>query len=200
MNWYKLAEEVIFTPQKSFTPEEFKAMIHKDRIALAQNTNLSLQTQQLFFTGEYYGNDDRDDEYKRIVLGYLAENKSIAPQTQKMFFTEKYKHKGYVLQYLATNTSIYPEVQRLFFTEEYWDKDISLSYLARNTSITHETQLLFFAEEYNDKNYVLKTLFDNTSFLKGFTSKEMREFAKIKEARLPVYQKRFKAVKAMVLL
>jgi hypothetical protein len=200
MNWYKIAEEYTVAPQESFTPEEFKYMIHKDRIALAQSNNLSPQTQQLFFTGEYHGNDDRDDEYKRIVLGYLAENTSITPQTQLLFFAEKYKHKNYVLQYLAQNTSIYPQTQRMFFTGDYWDKDIILQYLARNRSITLATQLLFFTEEYKEKNYVLKHLVENPSFLKGFTSKEMREFTKIKEARLPVYRKRFKDVKAMVLL
>ena len=144
MNWYKLAEAAL-----NITPQEFNAMHHKYRIALAQNTNLSPQTQQLFFTGEYHGNDDRDDEYKRIVLGYLAENKSITPQTQKMFFTE-----------------------------DYWDKDIILQYLARNRSIPLATQLLFFTEEYKEKNYVLKHLLDNPSFLKGVTLQEMREFTK----------------------
>ena len=193
-NWYKLAEGITFTPQ------EFNAMIHKDRIALAQNTNLSPQTQQLFFTGEYHGNDDRDDEYKRIVLGYLAENKSITPQTQLLFFTEKYKQKNYVLQYLATNTSIYPQTQRMFFTEDYWDKDIILQYLARNRSIPLATQLLFFTEEYKEKNYVLKHLLENPSFLKDFTTQELREFAKTKEARLPVYKKRLKTIREMVLL
>ena len=124
MNWYKIAEGITFTPQEPFTPEHFKYMHHKYRIALAQNTNLSPQTQQLFFTGEYYGNDDRDDEYKKIVLGYLAENTSITPQTQLLFFTEKYQHKNYILQYLAENTSITLEVQRLFFTEDYGGKHV----------------------------------------------------------------------------
>ena len=200
MNWYKIAEGITFTPQEPFTPEHFKYMHHKYRIALAQNTNLSPQTQQLFFTGEYYGNDDRDDEYKKIVLGYLAENTSITPQTQLLFFTEKYKHKNYVLNYLATNTSIYPQTQKMFFTEDYWDKDIILQYLARNRSITLATQLLFFTEEYKEKNYVLKHLLDNPSFLKDFTTQELREFTKAKEARLPVYRKRFKTIRAMVLL
>ena len=193
MNWYKLAESAL-----NITPQEFNAMHHKYRIALAQNTNLSPQTQQLFFTGEYHGNDDRDDEYKRIVLGYLAENKSITPQTQLLFFTEKYKQKNYVLGYLAENKSITPQTQKMFFTEDYWDKDIILQYLARNRSIPLATQLLFFTEEYKEKNYVLKHLLDNPSFLKGVTLQEMREFTKTN--KLIVYRKRFKTIREMVLL
>jgi len=106
----------------------------------------------------------------------------------------------YKLAETAENTSISPQTQLLFFTQEYSGKSVALQYLALNPSISPQTQLLFFTEEYSDKQLVLKKLSDNPSFLRGLTLQEFREFTKIKEARLPVYQKRFKAVKEKILL
>ena len=119
MNWYKIAELTV-------TPQEFKAMSHDEKKALARNTSITPQTQQLFFTDEHASNIS--------VLGYLAKNTSITPQTQLLFFTEKYQHKNYILQYLAENTSITLEVQRLFFTEDYGGKTRTLIYLSLNPS------------------------------------------------------------------
>ena len=131
----------------------------------------------------------------------IARNTSITPQTQLLFFTEKYKHKNWVLQYLSYNTSISSQTQSMFFTQEYVGKNSILWTLAENTSITPQTKLLFFTQEYGDKHHVLKFILRNRNiFLKGLTPKELREFAKAKEARLPVYRKRFQDVKAMVLL
>ena len=75
--------------------------------------------------------------------------------------------------------------------------------LARNESISLSTQKMFFTEKYksnSSKDFIIQHLLQNPSFLKGVTLQELREFTKAKEARLPVYKKRFKAVKAMVLL
>ena len=130
----------------------------------------------------------------------LAQNRSISPQTQQLFFTEKYWDKNEIIWDLAENTSISPQTQLLFITQEYSGKIVALQYLALNPSITPEIQKLFFTQEYEGKQLVLKNLSDNPSFLKDFTLQEMREIAKTKEARLPVYRKRFKDVKAMVLL
>ena len=105
---------------------------------------------------------------------------------------------------LASNTSITQETQRLFLKPEYWYqwqyRFLAFSLLAQNPSIIPEIQLLFFTEEYSDKNEVLKILFQNPSFLKGLTPKELREFTKTKEFRLPVYRKRLKAVKEKIKL
>ena len=59
---------------------------------------------------------------------------------------------------------------------------------------------MFFTQEYEEKNYALKHLFDNPSFLKGVTPKEMREFTKTKEFRLPVYKKRLKQIRKKIKL
>ena len=96
--------------------------------------------------------------------------------------------------------SLSQRVQLLFFTEEYEGKDNILWPLAENTSISPQAQLLFFTQEYRSKENILYTLRHSPSFLKRFTLQQLREFTKIKEARLTVYKKRFKAVKAMVLL
>ena len=130
----------------------------------------------------------------------LSLNPRISSQAQQLFFTEKYKSNISVLQTLAKNKSITQETQLLFFTTEYDYKNHVLWWLAGNPSISLQTQRLFFTEEYKDKNYVLKHLLDNPSFLKDFTTQELREFTKAKEARLPVYRKRFKTIRAMVLL
>ena len=119
MNWYKLAELTV-------TPREFQAMSYEGKKALAQNTSISPQTQQLFFTEEYPSNIS--------VLQTLAKNRSISPETQKLFFTVKYDYKNHVLWWLAANTSITLEVQRLFFTEDYGGKTLILSYLEVNPS------------------------------------------------------------------
>ena len=118
---------------------------------------------------------------------------NITPdQFQAMSFNEKLA--------LARNRSISPQTQLLFFTVKYKGNLNVLYQLANNTIISLQTQLLFFTEEYSDKNEVLKILFQNPSFLKDFTLQELREFAKTKEARLHVYRKRFKTIRAMVLL
>jgi hypothetical protein len=131
----------------------------------------------------------------------LAKNTNITPEAQRLFLKPEYwyqwQYRFLAFSFLAGNPSLIPEIQLLLFTEKY---PVILDTLAGNPSLIPEIQLLFFTEEYSDKDEVLKILFNNPSFLRGLTPKEMRKFTKIKEARLPVYKKRFKAVKAMVLL
>ena len=131
----------------------------------------------------------------------LASNTSISPETQRLFLKPEYwyqwQYRFLAFSLLAQNPSIIPEIQQLLFTEK---NTVILNALAGNPSLIPQIQLLFFTEEYSEKNEVLKILFDNPSFLKGVTPKEMREFTKAKEARLPVYRKRFKDVREMVLL
>ena len=131
----------------------------------------------------------------------LASNTSISPETQRLFLKPEYwyqwQYRFLAFSLLAQNPSIIPEIQQLLFTEK---NTVILNALAGNPSLIPQIQLLFFTEEYSDKNEVLKILFQNPSFLKGLTPKELREFTKTKEARLPVYRKRFKDVREMVLL
>ena len=131
----------------------------------------------------------------------LASNTSISPETQRLFLKPEYwyqwQYRFLAFSLLAQNPSIIPQIQQLLFTDK---NTVILNALAGNPSLIPQIQLLFFTEEYSEKNEVLKILFDNPSFLKGVTPKEMREFTKAKEARLPVYRKRFKDVREMVLL
>ena len=131
----------------------------------------------------------------------LASNPRITQETQRLFLKPEYwyqwQYRFLALSNLAYNPSIIPEIQQLLFTEK---NPVLLNALAQNHSLIPQIQLLFFTEEYSDKNEVLKILFDNPSFLKGVTLQEMREFTKAKEARLPVYSKRLKTIRAMVLL
>ena len=131
----------------------------------------------------------------------LASNTSITPETQRLFLKPEYwyqwQYRFLAFSLLAQNPSIIPQIQQLLFTDK---NTVILNALAGNPSLIPQIQLLFFTEEYSEKNEVLKILFDNPSFLKGVTPKEMREFTKAKEARLPVYRKRFKDVREMVLL
>jgi len=127
----------------------------------------------------------------------LAENPNLSPKTQLLFFTEEYSGDTGILQTLAQNRSISSQTQRMFFTEEYDYKHHVLWWLARNTSLSLQTQRLFFTEEYESKAFILSNLSWNTSFLKGLTSKEMREFTKTN--KLPVYSKRLKQIKSLPL-
>ena len=127
--------------------------------------------------------------YKEKVA--LAKNKSITQETQLLFFTQEYDYKDNILWPLAWNTSITPQTQLLFFTVKYKDNLNALHELAQNRSISPQTKLLFFTQEYGDKGNILKLILHNRNiFLKGLTLQEMREFTKIKEARLHVYRKR----------
>ena len=129
----------------------------------------------------------------------LAKNKSITQETQLLFFTQEYDYKYNILWPLADNTSISPQTQLLFFTVKYKDNLNTLWALAHNRSISPQTKLLFFTQEYGDKHDVLKLILRNRNiFLKGLTPKELREFAKAKEARLPVYRKRFKDIREKI--
>ena len=170
MNWYKLAEAAL-----NITPDQFQAMVDEGKKALARNTSLSPQTQLLFFTQEYEG--------KSNILWALAENTSITPQTQSLFFTQEYEGKSGVLSGLAENWR-----QRILWA------------LAENTSITNQTQSLFFTQEYKGKSNILYNLAHNRSFLKGFTLQDMREFAKIKQAKLLAYRARLKTIKEKIKL
>jgi len=130
--------------------------------------------------------------YKRSFPNwYKIAEITVTPQE---FQTKHYQE----LIAIAMNTSITPEIQKLFLTEEYRYKQGVLVALAANPSITTQTQKLFFTVEYPHKTLTLTYLFNNPSFLKGLTSKEMREFTKTN--KLIVYKKRFKDVKAMILL
>ena len=120
MNWYKKAEETTVT----VTSAEFRAMTWKEKMALAGNTSISHQTQQLFFTQKY--------ERKCYVLRALVRNTSISQQTQQLFLTQEYEGKGDVLWCLAKNSNIAPETQRLFFTEPYERKNHVLANLTGN--------------------------------------------------------------------
>ena len=95
MNWYKLAEAE--AEEVTVTPDQFQAMTYKEKVALARNTSISPQTQQLFFTEEYYG--------KKNILLSLAFNISISPEIQTLFFTQEYEGKSLALRWLAWNTS-----------------------------------------------------------------------------------------------
>ena len=214
MNWYKIASE---DHAVAVTPEQFGAMTPEEKQALGKkqpprNTNLSPQTQRLFFTEDYVD--------KHEALRHLALNPGITQETQRLFFTEKYKYKDWVLQDLAQNRnitqetqslfftgkftphslawnpSITLETQRLFFTESYEEKNQSLENLAHNERIAPATQLLFFTEQYKDKDKVLWNLTSNYGFLRNFT-KEQR--LQIKNAargvmRLLVLSKRLKQI------
>ena len=131
----------------------------------------------------------------------LASNTSISPETQRLFLKPEYwyqwQYRFLAFSLLAQNPSLIPQIQQLLFTEK---NTVILNALAGNPSLIPQIQLLFFTEEYSDKNEVLKILFQNPSFLKGLTPKELREFTKTKEARLPVYRKRLRTVREMVLL
>ena len=131
----------------------------------------------------------------------LAKNTNITPEAQRMFLKPEYwyqwQYRFLAFSFLAGNPSLIPEIQLLLFTEKY---PVILDTLAGNPSLIPQIQLLFFTEEYSDKNEVLKILFDNPSFLKGVTLQELREFTKAKEARLPVYKKRFKDVREKIKL
>ena len=131
----------------------------------------------------------------------LASNTSISPETQRLFLKPEYwyqwQYRFLAFSLLAQNPSIIPEIQQLLFTDK---NTVILNALAGNPSLIPQIQLLFFTEEYSDKNEVLKILFDNPSFLKGVTPKEMREFNKIKEARLYVYRKRLKQIRKKIKL
>ena len=75
--------------------------------------------------------------------------------------------------------------------------------LARNESISLSTQKMFFTEKYksnSSKDFIIQHLVQNPSFLKDFTTQQLREFTKTKEARLYVYRIRFKAVKEKIKL
>ena len=188
MNWYKIAE----AEEVTVTHDQFKAMSWSEKLALAKNKSISPETQQLFFTEKYWN--------KNYAIWWLAENTSITLETQRLFFTEEYARKTLILSYLAQNRSISLQAQLLFFTEKYKTNLNALWWLAHNRSISSQTQKMFFTQEYEEKNYVLKPLFDNPSFLKGVTPKEMREFNKIKEARLYVYRKRLKQIRKKIKL
>ena len=180
MNWYKIASE---DHAVAVTPEQFGAMTPEEKQALARNTNLSPQTQRLFFTERYFLTD--------WVLQDLAQNRNITQETQSLFFTGKFTPHG-----LAWNTSITLETQRLFFTEDYEWKKQALKNLALNESIAPATQLLFFTEQYKDKDKVLWNLTGNHRFLRDFT-KEQR--LQIKNAargvmRLLVLKKRLEQI------
>ena len=131
---------------------------------------------------------------------YIAMHKSISPEIQLLFFTQKYEGKDNILWWLAHSNSISPEIHTLFFTQEYEGKSNLLWHLAQNTSISLQTQRLFFTQEYEGKSGVLFYLFRNRSFLKGVTLQEMREFTKIKEARLHAYRARLKTIKEKIKL
>ena len=144
------------------------------------------------------------DQFKAMSLNdkeALARNTSITQETQRLFLKPEYwyqwQYRFLALSNLAYNPSIIPEIQQLLFTEK---NPVLLNALAQNHSLIPQIQLLFFTEEYSDKNEVLKILFDNPSFLKGVTLQELREFTKAKEARLPVYKKRFKDVREKIKL
>ena len=117
-----------------------------------------------------------------------------------MFLTMEYDNKHRILQELAQNRSISPQTQSLFLTMEYDNKHRVLWWLAHNRSISSQTQKMFFTQEYEWKSYVLEALLSRPSFLQGFTLQDMREFAKIKEARLPVYRKRLKQIREKIKL
>ena len=180
MNWYKIASE---GHAVAVTPEQFGAMTPEEKQALARNTNLSPQTQRLFFTERY--------ELTDWVVQDLAQNRNITQETQSLFFTGKFTPHG-----LASNTSITLETQRLFFTEDYEWKKQALKNLALNESIAPATQLLFFTEQYKDKDKVLWNLTGNWKFLRNFTT---AQWLQIKNAarggmRLLVLSKRLKQI------
>ena len=131
----------------------------------------------------------------------LAKNTNITPEAQRMFLKPEYwyqwQYRFLAFSFLAGNPSLIPEIQLLLFTEKY---PVILDTLAGNPSLIPQIQLLFFTEEYSDKDEVLKILFNNPSFLRGLTSKEMREFTKAKEARLYVYRKRLKQIRKKIKL
>ena len=131
----------------------------------------------------------------------LARNTSITQETQRLFLKPEYwyqwQYRFLAFSFLAGNPSLIPEIQQLLFTEKH---PVILDTLAGNPSLIPQIQLLFFTEEYSDKNEVLKILFHNPSFLKGLTPKEMREFTKTKEFRLPVYKKRLKQIRKKIKL
>jgi hypothetical protein len=93
MNWYKLAE----AEEVTVTHDQFKAMSWSEKLALARNTSISSQTQQLFFTEKYWN--------KNNAIWWLAENTSITLETQKLFFTEEYEGKTLTLGYIRFNPS-----------------------------------------------------------------------------------------------
>ena len=93
MNWYKLAE----AEEVTVTRDQFKAMSWSEKLALARNTSISSQTQQLFFTEKYWNKND--------AIWWLAENTSITLETQKLFFTEEYEGKTLSLGYIRFNPS-----------------------------------------------------------------------------------------------
>ena len=66
--------------------------------------------------------------------------------------------------------------------------------------ISPQTQSLFFTQEYKGKSNILYNLAHNRSFLKGFTLQDMREFAKIKQAKLLAYRARLKTIKEKIKL
>jgi len=198
MNWYKIASEVTektyWSPYNKIqilighavavTPKQFGAMTPEEKQALARCTNLSPQTQRLFFTERY--------EFTDWVVQDLARNKKITQETQSSFFTGKFTPHG-----LAFNTSITLETQRLFFTEDYEWKNQAIKNLAFNEGIAPATQLLFFTEQYKDKDKALWNLAENHSFLRGeFTPGQWLQIKKAARGsmRLLVLSKRLKQI------
>ena len=97
---------------------------------------------------------------------------------------------------LAEDVTVTPDQFQAMGWEQKWR-------LARNESISLSTQKMFFTEKYksnSSKDFIIQHLVQNPSFLKDLTPKEMREFTKTKEFRLPVYKKRFKDVREKIKL
>ena len=95
MNWYKLAEAE--AEEVTVTSDQFQSMTWREKLALARNTSISSQTQQLFFTEKYWNKND--------AIWWLAANTSITLEVQRLFFTEDYGEKTLILSYLEANPS-----------------------------------------------------------------------------------------------
>jgi hypothetical protein len=131
---------------------------------------------------------------------------SLSQPVQNLFFTQEYDDKYNILCLLALNTIISSQTQSMFFTQEYESIRTPLqligplNLLAQNNSLIPEVKRLFWKQEYKDKGHISSSLASKPSFLQGLTLQDMREFTKIKEARLPVYRARLKQIREKIKL